>query len=237
MTRITFLLGLLTLAASCGPIEAVDAGHDLFSQSQLSVSPSNVFACSTCHAVTPSGMPAPDGRRYPGYTMYGGAQRPTYWGGGLTLLLDAVNFCYVEFMRGSKFSTTDPQGLSVLAYLQSLSPSPDTAKPLTVVQNIDPTYLSSLPAGDGGRGQALYGSACAPCHGDIHTGNGRLGSYVSIVPDDTVNGFGSEAYAVIAEKVRHGKFFGISGNMPLYSIEALADQELSDILTYLLPSM
>jgi thiosulfate dehydrogenase len=238
MKRMMILLGLVGLfAAGCGPIQAADAGKDLFSNPQLSISPSNVFSCATCHSVLPRGTPDPQGRRYSGYTMYGAAQRPNFWGDGFTLLLDAVNFCYVQFMRAENFSPTDSQGLELLAYLESLAPAPDPAQSLTVVENINTAYLMSLPTGNPQNGQAVYTSACLPCHGDIHTGQGRLGSYVSIVPDDTINSFGAaEAPAVIAEKVRHGKFFLVGGNMALYSMEALADSELADILSYLLPS-
>ena len=38
---------------------------------------------------------------------------------------------------------------------------------------------------------------------------------------------------ITIEKVRHGKYFGVGGNMPLYSLEALSDAQLSDILAYL----
>lgn len=221
--------------AGCGPVEAVDRGRELFSDSRFSVSPSNVFACSTCHTVEPRGEPDPEGRRRPGYTLAGAAGRPSFWGGDLSLLLDAVNFCSTEFMRADKLSATDTSGLALLAYLKSVSPGQDAAQPVTVVQNIDATYMASLPPGDGGRGATTYQQACGFCHGEIHTGSGRLGSYVSAIPDDTVATFGSQARAVIAEKIRHGKFFGIGGSMPLYSREALGDGELADILEYLLP--
>ena len=236
--QLSTLFSLLLLSlfpAGCGPVEAVDRGRELFSDARLSVSPSNVFACSTCHAIEPHGVTPPDGLHRPGYTMAGAAGRPSFWGGNLTTLFDAVNFCVTEFMRGDKLSESDTAGLALLAYLRSISPAPDPAQPVTLVQNIDATYMASLPAGDARRGESAYRAACGFCHGDIHTGSGRLGTYVSEIPDDTVATFGSQARAVIAEKVRHGKFFGIGGNMPLYSRESLADTELADILAYLLP--
>jgi thiosulfate dehydrogenase len=240
MARTRSLLGqLLVLGAcliGCSPVEAVDRGRDLYGDPRLSISPSNVFACATCHDNMPrAATNASATRRYAGYTLYGAAQRPNFWGGGLVLFLDAVNFCYTEFMVGAKLTADDEKGRALLAYLQSIAPMPDTAAPLTLVQNIDAPYLASLPAGDAMRGAALWASTCAPCHGDIHTGNGRLGPQISLVPDATISGFGAMARAVIAEKMRHGKFFGIGGSMPLYSVEALANQEVSDILAYLLP--
>ena len=44
---------------------------------------------------------------------------------------------------------------------------------------------------------------------------------------------GAEATRLIIEKVRHGQFFGVGGNMPLFSTEALKDEDLGAILTYL----
>jgi thiosulfate dehydrogenase len=37
----------------------------------------------------------------------------------------------------------------------------------------------------------------------------------------------------VVEKIRHGKFYNIGGTMPLYSVEAISDQEIVDALTYL----
>jgi thiosulfate dehydrogenase len=38
---------------------------------------------------------------------------------------------------------------------------------------------------------------------------------------------------VVIEKTRHGRFFGVGGNMPLYSLEALSDEDLGALLAYL----
>lgn len=223
-----------SLLAGCAQ-SALDRGAALYSDPGLSQSPSNFLACANCHAAT-----VPADRRYPGYPMAGATARPSYWGGAYNNLLDAVNECYVEFMRAEKLTPDDPSGRALLVYLESLTgpqtaPTLQAAQPLTLVKNIDATYLSALPAGDPTRGQALYVSTCSPCHGDTHTGNGRLSPLVSIVPEDTIALFGAAtAPAVIAEKVRHGKFFGISGNMPFYSIEAMSDAELADVLSYVL---
>ena len=46
--------------------------------------------------------------------------------------------------------------------------------------------------------------------------------------------FGDKTHDIMIEKIRHGKFFGIGGNMPLYSTETLSDGEVADIVAYLL---
>jgi thiosulfate dehydrogenase len=67
----------------------------------------------------------------------------------------------------------------------------------------------------------------------LPNGTGRLSSRVSIIPEDTIALFPTNARAVVVEKVRHGKFFNIGGVMPLYSAEAITDQEIVDVLVYL----
>jgi thiosulfate dehydrogenase len=227
-------LVLLVMAApivGCGPQPAAERGAELFGDARLSASPGNVFSCATCHAAD-----AGEGeRRLAGHPLAGAAGRPSFWGGKVAYLLDAVNLCVAEFMRGERLGADDPQGLALLAYLRAIAPAPEPAKPLTVVNSIDEAYLGALPAGDGGRGEAGYQAACAPCHGAAHSGDGRLGPRVSILPEDTIRVFPTEARPITAEKVRHGKFFGIAGVMPFFSIERLSDAELADILRYLLP--
>lgn len=227
------LMGLLTFgAAACGPEPAAERGRALSTDPRLSQSPSNVFACTTCHAATPAEQEA---RRLPGHPLAGAAARPTFWGGGQSYLLDAVNQCLVDFMRGERLGADDPQGLALLAYLRSIAPSPEAARPCTVVRNVDSAYLASLPAGDVARGEAAYQKACAYCHGRPHTGEGKLGPRISTLPEDTVASFGAMAKSIVIEKVRHGKYFSVGGVMPLYCTEVLADAELADIAAYLLP--
>jgi thiosulfate dehydrogenase len=228
-------LAACALAGACGPEPAAERGQALASDPRLSQSPSNVFACTSCHAVAQNPQ---DGRILPGYPLLGALNRPTFWGGGLTYALDAVNQCFVDFMRGVAFTPDDPNGLALLAYLQTLTPpgaGASPALPCTVVRNIDSTYLGQLPAGDAGRGSGLYQRACAYCHGSAHTGDGRVGPYVSVIPEATLASFGpTQTPAVIVEKARHGRYFGISGAMPFFCTEVLSDAQLSDIVTYLL---
>src|SRR5215207_1421086 len=104
----TLALALLaSAAAACGPEPAADRGRALATDARLSASPSNVFACTTCHATSPEEQPA---RRLPGHPLHGAASRPTFWSGGQAYLLDAVNQCYVDFMRGERLPAEDPQG-------------------------------------------------------------------------------------------------------------------------------
>jgi thiosulfate dehydrogenase len=226
------VLGLLVLgAAGCGPVPAVDYGEELFQDARLSESEFNSFSCATCHATTATPEP---GRRYSGYTLHNVASRPSWWGGYETRLLDAVNFCYTAFMRGVTPLTPDePRSRALYEYLVSLSPEASApALPFTVVKDI-----ADVPRGDTGRGEVVYRAACQECHGAVHTGEGRLTELAPVLPEVT------REYAelfpevppgvVVIEKTRHGRFFGVGGNMPPYSLEALSDEDLGALLAYL----
>lgn len=217
-------------------VAARDVGERLFSDPTLSTSPVNSFSCATCHAVGAGAPSITDGGPHlgtinAGYDLFNVTHRPSWWGGYVIHLLDAINYCLTTFMGGGPLTADDDKARALFEYLNANSP--DTAPPalpLTVVLN--PTSLSNL-TGQAARGRDVYGRACQKCHGDAHTGTGRLNSRVSIIPEDTIAVFPTNARAVVVEKVRHGRFFNIGGVMPLYSAEAISDQEIADILSHL----
>ena len=216
------------LAAGCGSQPAVDYGRSLFEDTSISSAASNPFKCSTCHEIG-----ATTTKSLPGYTMYDAAVRQAWWGGQVTTLLDATNQCVTEFMRGKALAADDDKGRALFVYLASLAPDMTAqALPLTVVQNI-----VDVPSGDAGRGKMWWDQGCGNCHGAPHTGEGRISTVASLVPDDSIAAHGTDpvtgARPVVIEKVRHGKFFNVGGNMPLFSVEALSDAQLGDILAYL----
>jgi thiosulfate dehydrogenase len=222
-------LALFAAVAAVGCVQSpVQYGHSLFSDPSVSDASSNPFACSTCHEVT-----AQPTKQLPGYVLHDAATRMAWWGGNVTTLLDATNQCVTNFMRGRALAPDDNKGRALYDYLVSISP--DAAAPtlpLTVVQNI-----VDVPSGDATRGKQTWDQSCGNCHGAPHTGAGRLADTVSLVPDDSLAAHGTDpktgARPVVIEKVRHGKFFNVGGNMPLFSIEAMSDAQLGDILAYL----
>ena len=224
------LIPLVLLVAACGPRPALELGAELFGDPAFAASPSNVFSCATCHEVTAAPRA---GNRPPGFTLHNAAARPTYWGGAFETLLDAVNECYVEYMRGHALSPDNTDGRALRVYLQSITP--DKAAPSLPLTTV--TTILDVPNGDPAAGEATWRGACSRCHGEIHTGKGRLGPRISIVPDETLKTFGTDplkgARPITIEKIRHGKYFGISGNMAPYSLEALTDGEVGGILAYL----
>ena len=220
----------LLILLGCGGSQTVPAaqlGERLFANPGLSTSPFNAMSCSTCHQVAKA--PAP--RNDPGFNLYDVVHRPSWWGGYETTLLSAANFCLTEFMGGRALSADEDQARELFEYLEQNSPNdPAPALPLTVVKNV--TALTDL-SGDAARGKNVYDRSCRRCHGDPHTGNGRLSSKVSIIPNDTLSAFPTNARTVTVEKVRHGRFFNIGGIMPLYAVEAISDQEIADVVVYL----
>jgi thiosulfate dehydrogenase len=236
--RAAGLLLAVMLWAGCGPrqVPAAELGERLFQDRSLSTSPFNVFSCATCHPVgravpEPRIQPAHEGRITPGYELYGVTTRAGWWGGYQTRLLDAINTCLTEFMGGGALEADAPHARELYEYLVEHGPAESTpALPLTVVKTV--TDLSAL-SGDEARGRDVYARACQECHGAPHTGAGRLGSRISKIPEDTLEHFPDTARAVVVEKIRHGKFFNIGGSMPLYSAEAISDQEIADVLAYL----
>jgi thiosulfate dehydrogenase len=220
-------LGWAAGAAGCGGQSARDYGEALFQDKALSDAKSNAFRCATCHDTSDAPL------LRPGYTMHDAAVRPSWWGGTVSTLRDAVNECLVEFMRGRPLAEDDDKGRALYVYLGSLAPDASAeARPLTIVQNI-----VDLHSGDAGRGGGVWKEVCQVCHGEPHTGSGRLADTVSIVPDESISNHGTDpitgARPVVIEKVRHGKFFGVGGNMAPFSLEALGDDQLGDLLAYL----
>ncbi|MCI0573604.1 MAG: c-type cytochrome [Myxococcaceae bacterium] len=150
-------------------------------------------------------------------------------------LLEAVNVCFTRFMRSPQPLPRDSaQSRALYEYLVRLSPSrePAPARPFTVVRQV-----ADVPRGERARGEEVFRAACQVCHGDVQDGQGRL-TGDAVVVAQTVAHYPTQFPGVapalmVVEKVRHGRFFGIGGTMPLYSREALSDEDLGALLTYL----
>ena len=235
MTRALFLLALLAAGCAGDPETktvqrpARELGERLFHDEDLSSSSSNDFACATCHADT-----ADDDALLAGHPLVNSANRADWYGGYEKQYLDAVNFCFVFFMRGQPIEPGDAYGDALYEYLVSISPEASSPSlPTTWTKNI--TLLSG---GDPDAGRDVYASACRNCHGSKGSGSGRLSSAVTVLDGDLWEYYDEEFPGVnhrilVAEKVRHGQFFGIGGNMPPFPQERLSDEQLADILAYL----
>ena len=204
------------------------------SAASLTASRFNAFACTTCHAK----ITAPEGKVLPGAPLAGAARRTTFWGGRFITLEDSVDECLTHFMRGKALDRTSAQAVDLYAYLASIADKgPTDAQPFTVVVAIDQTLIK----GDVAHGAKLWSSTCASCHGDVHTGAGRLITpagepQASLIPEETINAHEEkDRRGVTIEKIRHGSFLGYAGTMPPFSRERLTDSDVADLVNYLYP--
>jgi thiosulfate dehydrogenase len=214
---------------------AVERGAALASDPALSRSMYNAFACTTCHPVR-----AGEGDRLlPGAALAGATVRPSYWGGTIVDLFEAVSTCYQQFMRGGRLDRASDDATALYAYLDSLSAEPGAR---TEAVPFTPVRLTTPPAaGDAARGQATHARACSSCHGQPGSGLGRIGES-SILPDaierthSRAAGYTEETIRhVIVQKVRSGGYLGFGGVMPPFSREVLTDEEVADIVSFLDP--
>lgn len=233
MSGRALLAALMLACAGCAEPVTIDAatfGAQLFADPSLSASEFNTFSCATCH--TTSSDPASAARLPAGHSLANAAFRASYWGGDETSLLAAVNACTTLFMRGVPFTADDPKGRALFEYLVQLSPKRDaTALPLDVVENI-----TDVARGDVARGAVVWAAACESCHGAPHTGEGRISKLASLVPESSIelaSQLKAEPSLVVTEKIRHGPLFGVGGNMPFFSREALSDEDLGALMTFL----
>jgi thiosulfate dehydrogenase len=224
-------LGLVVLAACGGEISGAERGAELFESTSLSPSEDNRFACATCHSPEAGARPS-DGD--PGYRLHGAINRPSYWGGDYDRLEDAVDACLRLFMRGAQLDPEAEDFHALYEYLLEISPpeAPAEPFPLTIVENV-----VDVERGDAGRGAEVYDASCRVCHGAAFSGDGSIlegqydlpavtAGYDSMFP-------GVDPSLVVIEKVRHGRFFEIGVDMPLFTLEAMSDEDLGALLAYL----
>lgn len=218
---------MLLLLAGCAQ-RASTYGEQLFNDPQFAGSQFNVWSCATCHAVWDK-----DTRILPGASMVGAANRPSFFGGRERRLIDAAGFCYVYFMRGpGPLQPDEPRSRALYEYLQSLGYQGAPAVPMTLVMAAE-----DVPRRDATRGEAVYREACQSCHGEKSTGRGQNSVLASKLPNVAAEYPtlfpGVAPGLVFIEKVRHGQFFQVGGNMPFFTKEALSDDDLGALLSYL----
>ncbi len=227
--KVSWLLPIVALPrlVACSAPDLVAEGEALFTSTDLSPSEFNSYSCETCHDREPT-----DGLALnkPGAPLAGVTLRPTFYGGQYNDLLDAVNGCRAAYMAAPEpLLATEHDARALYAFLESLEPGRAEAQPFSVV-----SVPQELPRGDATRGQDSYVRTCLSCHGQIHTGAGRLSDRITLLPEDFVIEHADYTPRVrriiVVEKVRHGGFYGYGGDMPPFSLEALDDEQLADII-------
>ncbi len=236
---------LAAALASCADDPRVaplaERGAALASDPRVTRSQYNPFACTTCHPVRAGSQ---GGVTLPGAPLQGAARRPSFWGGEVVRMREAVERCWVNFMRGAPEDLDGPDGRAIDAWLLSLAPEGSTEGTAPVPRTW-PRTVRDLGPGDRTRGQAVWNRACSHCHGAIGTGEGRIGPAASVIPRDTIRehcnrDFMSVGYpdrqsyirATVTEKTRHGSFLGYAGVMPPFANEVLSDDEMRDLTAF-----
>ncbi len=235
-------LALALMVPACADTEvrepAAAQGAALSRDPTASRSQYNVFACTTCHAARASEVGT---RILPGAPLEGAVRRPSYWGGETVHLREAVERCWVFFMRGTPTDLDGVTGEALYAWLESLSPADSTVGTQPVPFTWPRVVRPLAGEGDAVAGRATWQRACANCHGALGTGAGRLGTLISIVPNDTELEHCSDvlpptypdqtAYmrTVVIEKIRHGSVLGYAGTMPPFSTELLSDDDVRNL--------
>lgn len=200
---------------------AVASGEALYVQPHRD---GNTFACASCHALE---EPAPDGIRRPGHPIGDAANRTSFKNGQLDALLDAVNSCRVEWMAAPAFSEDDPRWLALLEYLSDAAG--DSPAPAIAYRIVSPP--TDLSGGDAMGGQALFNSSCVVCHGVDAIGTERApvlrGSLLdaeTIARRVRTSGAGNSAV-----------YEGLTGGrMPFWAEDRLSDEELLDLVAFVL---
>lgn len=226
MTRIPFLVVLVGLVSINGCSGSED-GETVVSGEALYMEPhpdGNTFACATCHSLE---EPAPDGVRRPGHQVGDAANRPSYKNGQLVDLIDAINSCRVEWMAATQFSETDPRWLALQEYLSGVAG--EGAAPELAYEIAQPP--AALDGGDEAAGRELFNASCVVCHGVDAVGTERAPVLRGSLLDAET----------IATRVRtsgatnSAVYDGLTGGrMPFWSADRLSDDELLDIVAFVL---
>lgn len=229
MSRCLVAATLFLLACSGKEEDPVERGRKLFSSTELSPSSLNAYSCASCHDTQPNPF-----LRRPGTNLAGATLRSSFWGGQENDLLRSLNACRNYFMLANEpLDASDEDAQALFEFLKSLEPGDSKSVPFELVKIID----DPLARGDVDKGRQVYSSACASCHGTVHTGVGRISTRVSILPEDTLVEHAEYSARVqrliFIEKIRHGRFYGYGGEMPPFSLQILSDGDVSDVLEFL----
>jgi cytochrome c len=130
-------------------------------------------------------------------------------------------------------SGTDPQ--PTVAVKASLSPSEGNGD---ATANI---AIAPMPVGDGGRGQTLYGSNCAPCHGATGQGTTQFPG-LNAAPDHVASdpSWNASLFAMTARSDMDNLGVSLDPSMPKWLIrlsstgQPLSPSDFADIYAFLI---
>lgn len=173
----------------------------------------NELRCTSCHL--------DEGRRanaMPWTGVY--ARFPQYRARAATVqrLEDRINDCFERSMNGKALAWDDPAMRDIVAYMAWLSADVPVGGKVPG-QGVP---LADATTGDTVAGAAVFGRACARCHGD--DGDGRPGFPAVWGPRSYSIGAGMARLRTAAGFIRH--------NMPFDAPGSLSDREAVDVAAY-----
>lgn len=189
----------------------------------------NTFACATCHALS---EPANDGFRRPGHPMDNVLTRSSYKNGRLSEFVQAANSCRDDWMAlPEPWTESSEEYLALVEFLEQETTTevdPTAALEFTIVE---PPAMADLMGGQMGEGQDLFNTTCAVCHGTDARGTSQAPALVG----DRLT------VELIAQRVRTSgspqsvAYEGLTGGrMPFWSEERLSDEELQDLIAFVM---
>ncbi|UPW16937.1 DM13 domain-containing protein [Agarivorans sp. TSD2052] len=217
------------LLSACGGGEGSNepaqplSGQQLFNQADVN---GNQFACSTCHATQENNQQLDSNQLHrPAHPLFNAVKRNAFYNGNFSELIDAVNNCRVDWMDTSSYREDSEQWTALQQYLESLT---DSTTAEEIVFNQVPA-ITDFSGANAAHGEQLFNQTCATCHGENAVGSNLA---------KNLNGSGLSA-AQVASKVRSSgpsasEYFSnlVEGNMPFWSEQRLANQDLADIASY-----
>lgn len=217
---VAYAVQLVVGCAATGELEPADftAGEAVY---RATVEDGNTFSCATCHAIDD----AADEYRRPGHPLGDAAGRPTYKGGQLVELREAVNSCLTEWMNAEAWLADDLRWIDLEEFLRGQAP--DTAAPVDLRIVAPP---ADLDGGDAARGREVFDGTCAACHDEGGTGTNLAPALAGLSFDP----------GYVATRVRtsgrsnSAVYDGLTGGiMPFWSEDRLSNDELRDIIAWL----
>lgn len=184
------------------------------------------FACATCHALS---EPAPDGRRRPAHPLGDVTRRPSWHNGQVTSLLDAVNACIADWIGAPAWTEDEPRWKELRAFLESKAPAADAPALVTTRAPVP----ANLAPGDGTRGRETFDRTCSVCHGLGGTGasTAPLLFHAFHAADATYIAGRVRNSGPASSTVHHGLAGGV---MPFWAADRLNDDELRDVIGFLI---
>ncbi len=208
--------------------ESIAQGEEVYRAVDPAAKNALAYSCATCHSNVAAGE---DPVLRAGSTLFDAIRRPSFKAGQVDSFLGAANVCRTDWMAIPEWSDDNEDFLDLVSYLHSLTPN----EPAPVYNYEIAEPQDGDPTGDVDKGCDLFHQSCFVCHGEGAAGT-TAGPQI-MFPE--LNEVFFDANAVRAKVRLSGPFESIypglqGGFMPFFTKEQISDEDLEDIVAYLL---